>query len=89
MLSLMLNPRFKILHLISSFVGQEEGVSVVDEYDRRTLYPMLLKYYHHLHPMTKIVGCVDQIHDEDSSLNFLNKLHSHVSHQRNLSPRNY
>jgi hypothetical protein len=26
----------------------------------RTLYPMPLKCYHHLHPMTESVGCVDQ-----------------------------
>jgi hypothetical protein len=35
MLSLMLNPRFKILHLVFSFVGQEEVVSIVVEYYRR------------------------------------------------------
>jgi hypothetical protein len=65
---LMLDPRFKSFHLVFSFVGQEEGVSIVDEYDRKTLYPMLLKCYHHLHPMTKSVGCVDQTCDENSSL---------------------
>jgi len=64
----MLDPRFKNLCLVSSFVGQEEGVSIVDEYDRRTLYPMLLKCYHHLHPMTKSVGCVDRTSDEDFNL---------------------
>jgi hypothetical protein len=47
MLSLMLDPRFKSLRL-TSFVGQEEGVSIVDEYDRRTLYPMFLKCYYHV-----------------------------------------
>jgi hypothetical protein len=51
MLSLMLDPRFKSIHLISSFVGREEGVSIVDEYDKSILYPMLLKCYHGLHPM--------------------------------------
>jgi hypothetical protein len=65
---LMLDLRFKNLHLVSSFVGQEEGVSIVDEYDNKTLYPMLLKCYHHLHPMPKSIGCVDQIGDEDFSL---------------------
>jgi hypothetical protein len=40
----------------------------VDEHDRRTLYPMLLKYYHHLHPMTQFVGCIYQTCDEDSSM---------------------
>jgi len=68
MLSLMLDPGFKSFHLVSSFVGQEEGVNIVDEYDRRTLYPTLLKCYHHLHPLTKSIGCVDQTSDEDSSL---------------------
>jgi hypothetical protein len=48
---LMLDPRFKSLHLVSLFVGQEEGVSIMDEYDRKILYPMLSKCYHHLHPM--------------------------------------
>jgi hypothetical protein len=55
----MLDPTFKSLHLLSSFVGQEEGVSIVDEYDRRTLYPMPLMCYYHVHTMTKFVGCVD------------------------------
>jgi len=59
MLFLMLDLKFKSLYLVSSFVGRKEGVSIVDEYDRRTLYHMLLKCYHHLHPMTKSVGCVD------------------------------
>jgi hypothetical protein len=48
----MLDLRFKSLHLISSFVGRKEGVSIVDEYDKTTLYPMFVKCYHHLHPMT-------------------------------------
>jgi len=64
----MPNLKFKSLCLLFSFVGREEGVSIMDEYDRRTLYPMLLKCYHHLHPMTKFVGCVNHIGDEDSSL---------------------
>jgi len=72
----MLNPKFKSLHLVCSFVGREEGVSVVDEYDRRTLYPMRLKYYHHLHPMTKFVACVDQIGDVDSSLDIFQQITS-------------
>jgi myosin-crossreactive antigen len=39
---LMLDPRFKSLHIISSFVRKEQGVVFVEEYDRRTLYPMLV-----------------------------------------------
>jgi hypothetical protein len=89
MLSLMVDPRFKSFRLIYFFVGRKEGVSIVVEYDRRTLYPMLLRCYHHLHPMTKFVGCVDQTCDEDFDLDFFNRLHPQMSHERDLPPRNY
>jgi hypothetical protein len=65
MLSLMLDPKFKNFCVVSSFVGQKEGVSIVDEYDMKTLYLILLKSSHHLHPITKSTRCVDQIDDED------------------------
>jgi hypothetical protein len=64
----MLDPKFKSFSLASSFVGREESVTIVDEYDKRTLYPMFLKCYHHLHPIIESFGCVDQLVDEDSSL---------------------
>jgi hypothetical protein len=32
----------------------------MDEYDRKTLYPM--------HPMTKSVKCINQTYDEDFSM---------------------
>ncbi len=34
MLCLMLDPRFKSLHLVFSFICHEEGVSIVEEYNR-------------------------------------------------------
>jgi len=49
MLLLMLDPQFKILCLISSFVGREQSIFIVEEYDRKSLQLMLLKCYHHLH----------------------------------------
>jgi hypothetical protein len=42
MLSLMLNPRFKSICIISSFVGREQGVIVILEYEMKSLYPMLI-----------------------------------------------
>jgi hypothetical protein len=51
MLTLMLDPRFKSLCLLSSYVGKEQGVSIVEEYDRRALYPMLVKLCNQLHPI--------------------------------------
>jgi hypothetical protein len=40
----------------------------MDEYNRRTLYPMLLKCYHHLHSMIESIRCVSQTCDEDFDL---------------------
>jgi hypothetical protein len=65
----MLDPRFKNLRLVFFFVIRKEGVSIVGEYDKKTIYPTFLKCYHHLHPLTEFVGCVDQTSDENSSLN--------------------
>jgi hypothetical protein len=46
---LMLDFTFKSLHLIFSFIGREERVNIVEAYDKRSLYPTLLKCYHYLH----------------------------------------
>ncbi len=46
---LMLDPQFKSLRLVSSFVGREQGISIVEDYDKKSLQLMLLKCYHHLH----------------------------------------
>jgi hypothetical protein len=52
MLSLMLYLRFKNLHLISSFISCE-GVVIVEEYDKKCLYLMLIKCHDHLHHVSK------------------------------------
>jgi hypothetical protein len=49
MLALMLDHRFKTLKLISSFVGCKLRVAITIEYDRKLLFPMLLKSHHHLY----------------------------------------
>jgi hypothetical protein len=51
MLSLMLDLKFKNLCLMFSFIALEQGNVIVEEYDRKTLYPMLLNCYHHLHSL--------------------------------------
>jgi hypothetical protein len=45
----MLDPQFKSLCLVSSFVGREQRISIVEKYDWNFLQLMLLKCYHHLH----------------------------------------
>jgi hypothetical protein len=50
--SLMLDPKLKNLHIISSFVGRDQEI-VVQENDKKSLYPMLLKCHEHLHPYVK------------------------------------
>jgi hypothetical protein len=54
MFSLMLDLRFKILCLVSSFIGKEQNVAIIEKYDRKSLYPMLLKRHQHLHLLAKI-----------------------------------
>jgi hypothetical protein len=49
----MLDPRFKNLRLVSSLISREQKSSIVQEYDMRFLFPMLLKYHEHLHPIVE------------------------------------
>jgi hypothetical protein len=66
----MLDPRFKTLHLVSSFIDCEQGKAIVEEYDKKSLFPMFLKCYYHLHPLVEFErGVVDQSVEEDMSLN--------------------
>ncbi len=53
MLSLLLDPKLKNLYIVSSFIGCEEGVVIIKEYDKKYPYPMFLKCYHQLQPMAK------------------------------------
>jgi hypothetical protein len=55
MLSLMFDPWFKSLHLVSSYyVGKKQGVFVGEQYNRKALYPMLVSSYNHLHPIEDV-----------------------------------
>jgi len=51
---------------VSSFIGFEKNKAIVEEYDKETLYPMLLKCYH-LHPLFENAN-VDQGVDENCNL---------------------
>jgi hypothetical protein len=51
MLFLMLDPRFKNFRLVSPFIGWKQVVFMVKDYDRWSLFQMLLKCYHVVHPI--------------------------------------
>jgi hypothetical protein len=53
MISLMLDPRYKSLCIVSSFVGKEQGVAPIEEYDRKSLCPMFVKCHEYLHPLVR------------------------------------
>jgi hypothetical protein len=65
----MLNPRFKTLCLLSSFIGYEQGKTIVEKYEQKLLFPMLLKCHYNLHPLAKSRrGIVDQGVEKDNNL---------------------
>jgi hypothetical protein len=47
---ILLDPRFKSFHLVSSFIGCDQGITIIEQYDTMSLYPMLMKCYYYLHP---------------------------------------
>jgi hypothetical protein len=68
MLSLILDPRFKTFYLVSSLIGYEQGKAIVEKYDQKSLFPMLMKCYYHLHPLVEFKGgVVDERVEEDMS----------------------
>jgi hypothetical protein len=69
MFSLMLDPRSKTFRLVSTLIGHEQDKAIVDEYDKKSLFPMVLKCYYHLHPFVESKrSVVDQRVETDMSL---------------------
>jgi len=49
--------------------GREQGKAVVEEYDKKSLFLMFLKYFYHLHPLVEFEwGVVDEKVKEDKNL---------------------
>jgi hypothetical protein len=63
----MLDPRSKTLRVVSSFIGHEQGKTIVEKYDKKTLFLMFLKCYYHLHPLVEFERGVEQRVEEDKS----------------------
>ncbi len=43
-------------------------MAIVEEYDKKSLFHMLLKSYHHLHPLSKVESPFLYINDENINL---------------------
>jgi hypothetical protein len=81
MIFLMLNPRFNSHRIVSSLVGRKQGVVIVQGYDRKSLYPMLVKCHEHLYPLVKLDrNCVEQ----DCNLDIFEQLQAQMNQQKNL-----
>ncbi len=74
MLSLMLDPRFKSFRLVSSFLGREEGVNIVDEYDKKNFVSYAFKVLSSFASNDRIRWCVNQTCDKNSSLNIFQQI---------------
>jgi len=60
---------------VSSFIGREQGVAIVEEYDSKSLCPMLLKCHHHLHPLAEYESVFINIGvDEDCNLDLFEQI---------------
>lgn len=51
-MALMFDPRFKNMRLVIAFLGHENVIAIVFEYDQKLLLPLLTK-------VTKLLMCVD------------------------------
>ncbi len=75
---LMLDLKFKNFYIISSFVRREQGVVLVEEYDKKSLYLMLVKCHEHLYPFVKSNKnyAHQDIFDQDCNLNISKQIAS-------------
>ncbi len=68
MQALMLDPRFKSLKSIFSFISYEHEVAIIEKYDGKSLFLMFSKFYHHLHPLFEAKNFLIYIIDANRNL---------------------
>jgi hypothetical protein len=57
------------LFVLSSLIGCEQDKAIVEEYDKKNFFLILLKCYYHLHPLVKFErGVVDQRVEKEKNL---------------------
>jgi hypothetical protein len=62
------NSRFKNLRLISSLIGREQTISIVEEYDQQSLFSMFLRCYHIFYLMAELGPATNMQIDEENNL---------------------
>ncbi len=84
----MLDPKFKSFCLVSSYVGKKQGVYIVKQYDKRALYPMLVKSYNHLHLVEDVVfGFSNQDAYQDCGLNIFQMINNNIETSKEIVTR--
>jgi hypothetical protein len=82
----MLDSKFEIFCLISFFIGHEKGVTIVEEYDKISLYFMFIKCHHYWHKVTRFeIGCLNP--NENCALNIFEQIVSTNELMRKLVDR--
>ncbi len=67
MLSLMLDPRFETHRFVSSLINHEQGKTIVEEYNKKSSFSMLIKCHYHLHVVVEFErDIVNQGIEEDN-----------------------
>ncbi len=84
MFALMLDLRYKNHRIVSIFVGKELAVGVVEDYDKKALFPLLLNTYQFLHPLTNSSSMGEKASDEEFNLTFLRCLLGQLSHSKEV-----
>jgi len=65
----MLDPRLKTHRFVSSLINCEQGKAIVEEYDKKYLFSMLIKCHYHLYILVEFErDIVDEGIEKDNSL---------------------
>jgi hypothetical protein len=84
---ILLDPRFKSFHLGSSFIGRDQGVAIIEQYDTMSLY--LMKCYYYLHPSIESNNdFANQRVYDDSNLDIFQMITRSTKPQKSLLRRN-
>jgi hypothetical protein len=87
-LSLMFDLRFKNLCFVSSYVGKKQGLPIVEEYDKKALYPMLVKSYNHLHLIGDVASSsTKQDANKNYGLNIFQMTNNSIETAKEIIPR--